>query len=152
MARNAQVSSGLAANLTMLTLAVVTGTLVLVGGAALSGVYGYTRRLADDRLKESSALVAAQLDALAQAACQSVERTSRSRTGSVDPAALVVDYTSGTDSIDRLVMLERAGRVVVSFPADETTPVPPEVAEAAARVTTSTVFASVGEPYRQVWV
>ncbi|TLM67397.1 MAG: hypothetical protein FDZ70_10155, partial [Actinobacteria bacterium] len=111
----------------MLTIAVVAGSLLVVGSAALTGVYGYTRRLADARIVEHRRLIKTQFDSAALYATQAVGRAAVSRTGAVDPASLAVDYATSSQGLNRLVVIGAAGDVRASFPEGTREPVPPEV-------------------------
>ncbi|MBA4370101.1 MAG: hypothetical protein C0418_00790 [Coriobacteriaceae bacterium] len=111
--------AGLAGNLTLLALAIVGGALVLVGAAALGGVYDFARREVDARLVDYSRLVAGEVEgrfSAAGAVVRDVADTVVRGDGRVDAAALAVAYGRNQQRFERLYVLDASGALEAAYP------------------------------------
>lgn len=130
MARRQQGPPSLAGNLTRLALAVVAGAAVLVGGAALSGVYGYASRLTDQRLEDYRRFVIVEIEGLGRTGGESLDRIAGPAVGAdgaPDAAAIAIQYGSVSEYFDRVVLAETSGTIQLVYPRRLASNVPTDV-------------------------
>lgn len=114
--------AGLAGNLTLLALAIVGGAVVLVGAAALGGVYDFARSEVDARLVDYSRLVASEVEgrfSAAGAAVRDAADTVVRGDGRADSAALALAYGRNRQRFERMFVVDERGVLEASQPALE---------------------------------
>lgn len=133
----------MAGRLARLTMALMTGGLALVGGAALTGVYGYASRLTDQRLEDYRGFVVGEVSGVGRAAAATVDRTADAAVnadGVPDPVAIARDHVTSSEFFTRVVLVDTTGTVIVSYPRRETGELPPQLGALVATATSAPRF------------
>lgn len=109
--------------------------LILVGSAALSGVYGYATRLTEQRLEDYRRFVVGEVAGVGRSAGEALNRGAASAVtaeGVPDAAAIAREYTASLDYVDRVALADASGTVLVAYPRRLAAPVPDTILAAAA--------------------